>query len=119
MNTYDPYVSLPGITPGEVAMLSQTASGLTDEQKQRFFQIYVTKRKNPQEIMLYILFGFVGVAGLHKFILGEVTMGVLYLFTAGFFFVGTIMDLVNYQDITNQYNQKMAFESHTITKMSV
>jgi len=116
MNTYNPYISLPGILPEEIAMLGQTTSSLTDEQKQRFFQIYVTKRKNPQEIMLYILFGFVGVAGLHKLILGDVTMGILYLFTAGFFFVGTIMDLVNYRDVTNQYNQKMAFESHTITK---
>ncbi|RFZ92581.1 TM2 domain-containing protein [Mucilaginibacter conchicola] len=116
MNTYNPYISLPGISPEEIAMLSQTTAGLSDAQKQSFYQIYVGKRKNPQEIMLFILFGFLGVAGLHKFLTGQTTLGVVYLFTAGLFFVGTVMDLINHQDITNQYNQKMAFDSLTITK---
>lgn len=37
--------------------------------------------------------GFVCVAGLHRFYLGKVGSGILYLFTLGFFFIGTFADL--------------------------
>ena len=118
METYNPYLSLAGITTAELTILHQTTTGLSDIQKQSFYNIYVTKRKNPQEILIFALLGLVGIAGIHRFAIGEITMGVLYLFTAGFFFVCTIMDLINYKSIANEYNQKMAYESVNIIKMS-
>lgn len=37
---------------------------------------------------------FLGAFGVHKFYEGKIGMGVLYLFTAGLFFVGPIVDFV-------------------------
>ncbi|RYU89352.1 TM2 domain-containing protein [Mucilaginibacter terrigena] len=119
METYNPYMSLPGITTEELTILHQTTTGLSDSQKQSFYNVYIGKRKNPQEILIFALLGLFGIAGIHRIMMGEITMGILYLFTAGFFFVCTIMDLINYKSLTNDYNQKMAYESVNIIKLGV
>jgi TM2 domain-containing membrane protein YozV len=119
MNTYNPYMSLPGITTEEMAVLHQATSSLSDTQKQTFYMIYSGKRKSPQDIMIFTLLGFVGIAGVQRFLVGQVMMGVFYFFTAGFCFIGTIVDLINHQSIANEYNQKMAYESFNIAKMGV
>jgi len=41
-------------------------------------------------------------------------MGLLYLFTAGLCFIGTIIDLINYQDLAFEYNRKMIMESAAV-----
>jgi hypothetical protein len=38
--------------------------------------------------------GIFGIAGLHRFYVGRTLTGLLYLFTCGLFFVGTVIDLV-------------------------
>jgi TM2 domain-containing membrane protein YozV len=40
----------------------------------------------------YLLWLFCGILGGHKFYLGRPFMGLLYLFTGGFFFIGWIVD---------------------------
>ncbi|QHS54944.1 TM2 domain-containing protein [Mucilaginibacter sp. 14171R-50] len=119
MNTYNPYMSLPGITTEELAVLHQATSSLTDSQKQSFYMIYSSKRKSPQDILLYTLIGFVLVAGVQRFMVGQTVMGLLYLFTGGFCLIGTIVDLINHQSIANEHNQKMAYESFNIAKMGL
>jgi hypothetical protein len=52
-------------------------------------------------------------------LVGQVMMGVFYFFTAGFCFIGTIVDLINHQSLANEYNQKMAYESFNIAKMGI
>jgi TM2 domain-containing membrane protein YozV len=41
--------------------------------------------------------GFVGIAGIQRFILGEIGMGYFIVYVA-FGFIGTIIDLVNYRN---------------------
>ena len=79
--------------------------------------IYSGKRKNPQDILLFTLLGFVVVAGVQRFVVGQIGMGLLYLFTGGFCLIGTIVDLINYKSLALEFNQKMAFESFHIAKM--
>jgi TM2 domain-containing membrane protein YozV len=67
--------------------------------------------------MLASLAGFLGVAGVQRFLTDQIGMGILYFFTAGFCFIGTIIDAINYKSIANEYNKKMAFESFNIAKM--
>lgn len=47
--------------------------------------------------------GFVGLAGIHKFYEGKIGMGILYLFTGGFFFIGTILDFIALLGKPNTY----------------
>jgi TM2 domain-containing membrane protein YozV len=119
MNMYqNPYMAFPGITPEEMGFLQQATVDLDENQKKYFYMAYSDKRKNPQDILLFTLLGFVGVAGVQRFIVGEVGMGLLYLFTCGFCWIGTIVDLVNHKAIATDFNRKMAYESYQIAKMS-
>jgi len=114
----NPYMAFPGITPEEMAFLQQGTAELNENQKRYFYMMYGDKRKSPQDILLFTLIGFLGVAGIQRFVLGEVGMGVLYLLTGGFCWIGTIVDLVNYKTLATDYNRRMAFESFQIAKMS-
>lgn len=43
-------------------------------------------------IMCFI--GFFLVAGLHRFLVGKIGTGILWLFTGGCFFIGTLVDFI-------------------------
>ena len=44
-------------------------------------------------------------------------MGILYLFTAGLCFIGSIVDIVNHKQLAFEHNQKMVFESLQMVRM--
>jgi TM2 domain-containing membrane protein YozV len=113
----NPYMTLSGITAEELSLLQQATSGLSDDQKKSFFMIYSGKRKSPQDMLIFSLLGLFLIPGLQRFITGQIGMGILYLFTLGLCFIGSIMDLVNHKTLAYEYNQKMAFESFNIAKM--
>ena len=52
----------------------------------------------------YLLWFFLGVFGVHKFYLGKIGMGILYLFTAGFFGIGLLIDLFTLGGEVDTYN---------------
>ncbi|NHA07812.1 TM2 domain-containing protein [Mucilaginibacter sp. HC2] len=119
MNSYpNAYMMFDGMTTEEFAVLQQATASLTENQQRYFINIYGGKRRNPQDIMLATLLGFVGVSGVQRFMTDQIGMGLVYFFTAGFCFIGTIVDLINYKSIANDYNKEMAFESFNIAKMS-
>ncbi|RZJ68952.1 MAG: TM2 domain-containing protein [Flavobacterium sp.] len=111
------FMSLPGITPQEYAYLQTATNGLNEQQIRNFLMIYASKRKNSSDILLFTLLGFIWVAGVQRFIVGQVGMGILYLLTGGLCFIGTIVDLVNHKDLTFEYNQRMVFESLQMVRM--
>lgn len=108
---------LPGITPEEFMLLQNITSELSPEQQSQFMQFYQGKRRDPQSFMILTLLGFVGVAGVQRFITGDIALGVLYFLTGGLCLVGTIVDLVNYKKLASDFNQKQAFESAAWVKM--
>lgn len=114
----NPYMAFPGITPEEMGFLQQGTAELNENQKKYFYMVYSSKRKSPQDILIFTLIGFFGVAGVQRFVLGEVVMGILYLFTGGFCLIGTIIDLINHKTLASDYNRKMAYESFQMAKMT-
>ncbi|TSD64711.1 TM2 domain-containing protein [Inquilinus sp. KBS0705] len=119
MDTYNPYMSLDGITTEEMTFLYQATNDLTDAQKQNFYMVYTSKRKSPQDVLIFSLVGMFLVPGLQRFMTGQVGMGLLYLFTIGLCFIGSIMDLINHKSLAMEYNQKMAYESFHVVKMGI
>lgn len=52
----------------------------------------------------YLLWLLLGFAGAHKFYLEKTTLGVLYLFTLGFFGIGWIIDIFSLGSQVDAYN---------------
>lgn len=112
-----PLMSLPGITPEEYAYLQQATTGLNEQQLRNFLMIYGSRRKQPSEILLLALIGFLGFAGIHRFVIGQIGMGILYFFTGGLCMIGTIVDVINHKSLAFEYNHKAVFESLQMVRM--
>jgi TM2 domain-containing membrane protein YozV len=111
-------MNMNGMGPDEYNYLQQCMNGMTPKQTQQFLMFYSGKRKSPQDILLYTLLGFIVIAGVQRFVLNQTVMGILYLLTFGFCFIGTIVDIINHKSLAFEYNQKAAFECAHMVKMS-
>jgi len=107
---------MPELTGQELAYVQHLTKDYNENQIQNFANIYRSRRRDPNVILLTTLLGFVVVAGVQRFMVGQIGMGILYLFTGGLCLIGTIVDLINYQDISFTFNQRMANEVDMITK---
>ncbi|WP_257669595.1 TM2 domain-containing protein [Parapedobacter tibetensis] len=103
-------MGIQGITPEELMYLQQATASLNDDQLKNFVFLYSGKRKNAQDIMLFTLLGFLGFAGIQRFVLNQVGMGIIYFLTIGFCWIGTIVDLINHKSMTDEYNQRVTRE---------
>ena len=101
---------LPEVTGEEAIYLDNLFKEFDDEKARRFAGVYRTRRKDPQTILILAIIGFVCFAGIHRMVINQVGMGILYLLTGGLCFIGTIVDLVNHQKLAFEYNQKVANE---------
>lgn len=107
---------LPELQGRELVFVQGLTKDFTEAQIMNFANIYRTRRRDPQIILLTTLLGFVAVAGVQRFLIGQIGMGLLYLFTGGLCFIGTIIDLINYQDLAMDYNMQQANEVGMLVK---
>jgi TM2 domain-containing membrane protein YozV len=109
-------IHMPEIQGMELNHVQMLIKDYTDKQAMHFAAIYRARRKDPQLILLTCLVGIFGIAGIHRFLVNQIGMGVLYLLTAGLCFIGTIVDAVNYQTIAFEYNRQVASEVAAIAE---
>lgn len=102
---------LPELRGEEMIYIQQVLAPFDDERARTFAMLYRKRRRDPLLILVLTLIGFVGFAGLQRFFTDQILMGILYLLTAGLCFIGTIVDLVNYQKLALEYNINVAKEA--------
>jgi TM2 domain-containing membrane protein YozV len=107
---------MPTLEGDEMVFIQGLIKDLSDSQGQQFANIYNSRRKDPQTILLTTLLGFLGIAGVHRFILNQIGMGLLFFFTVGFCWIGTIIDLVNSKKLTFDYNTRIAQQVAVMVK---
>lgn len=107
---------LPELSGEEMLYVQALLKDMDDDKARSFAGVYRSRRKDPQVILITALLGLVVVAGVHRFLMGQIGMGLLYLFTAGLCFIGTIVDLVNYQKLAFEHNQRVANEVLTLVR---
>jgi len=107
---------LPELQGRELVFVQGLVKEFTEPQLMNFANIYRSRRKDPQIILLTTLLGFVAVAGVQRFLIGQIGMGILYLFTGGLCLIGTIIDLINYQDLAFEFNMRQANETAMLVK---
>ncbi|MGE5382072.1 MAG: TM2 domain-containing protein [Omnitrophica WOR_2 bacterium] len=101
---------LPELQGMELNHVQSIIKDYSDKQAMQFATIYRSRRRDPQLILLTCLIGLLGVAGIHRFLINQIGMGILYFFTGGLCVIGTIVDAVNYQTLAFDYNRIVANE---------
>jgi TM2 domain-containing membrane protein YozV len=110
------YQYLPELQGRELMFVQGLTKDFSEAQLMNFANIYRSRRRDPQIILLTTLLGFVAIAGVQRFLINQIGMGILYLFTGGLCFIGTIIDLINYQDLAMEYNMQQANEAAMLVK---
>lgn len=99
---------MPDLEPDELSYLQALVGDMSDDEVRHFASIYRSRRREPMLILVTTVIGFFGVAGIQRFLIGQIGLGLLYFFTAGLCFVGTIIDLINYRRLAYEYNVQEA-----------
>lgn len=106
--------ALPRLDLEEQTRLETTLERVPQAKHAQFISIYANRRKDPQTVLLLCLLGFLGFAGIHRFVTGDVTLGIAYFLTGGFCGIGTIVDAIVHKKIANNHNQRMMNETLVI-----
>ncbi len=112
----DLMMQIPAVEPNELAYLQSITQNLPEDKLQLFISLYNGKRKKTETILLCCLLGFVLAGGIQRFVVGHIGMGILYFFTCGLCFIGTIVDTINHKQLTFEYNQQMAIEAMSMVR---
>ena len=102
---------IPSIGGEELVYLQSLTRDLSEEQLINFIAVYNGKRRTSDQVLIGCVLGFVCVGGIQRFMVGQNGLGILYLFTGGLCFIGTILDTINHKKLTFEYNEQMARES--------
>lgn len=113
MNDYS-FATLPGIDQEEILWLQELTKNYSPDEKARFMALYQNRRKDPQTILICCLLGLVCVSGVHRFLLNQIGLGILYFFTGGLCLIGTIIDAVNHRKLTWDFNKQAAMEAASL-----
>ncbi len=105
------FYSIPNLESDELLELKHITQGYSPEKLHSFIELYKFKRKDPQTgIILGIIPFAVGFHGIQRFYYGHIGMGILYLFTFGLCWIGSIIDLVNNKKLALEANREVMME---------
>lgn len=101
---------MPELQGDEQLTIAKIITGMSEQQVEQYARVQGERRKDESVVLLTTLLAFVGLAGMNRFYLGQIGMGIVYFFTAGFCLIGAIIDMFNYKAMTNAFNQDQAIE---------
>jgi TM2 domain-containing membrane protein YozV len=99
---------LPELEEPERSFIERLTAGMSHENIQQFAAAYRQVRKDPQTLRLMAIIGIVAIPGLHRFWVGQIGIGFLYLLTWGLLLVGTVTDILKYRELAFRYNRQLA-----------
>ena len=83
---------------------------LSEDERVQFALEMRSLKKTQSVIAGLAAIGFIGVAGIHRFFLGQVGLGILMLLTGGACGIWTIIDLVHAEKLAEEYNLQLEYE---------
>lgn len=95
-------ISYASYFPQEALMDVHKALEELPEDKEMY--IHYAELQDPQTAFILSLVGLLGIAGLDRFYLGDIGLGVLKLITCGACYIWTIVDLISVTDKVKQAN---------------
>ena len=101
--------------PSEKLFLIKEALGNLDDSKS--YSIQSLELKDPTNLLLFSI--LLGCLGVDRFMLGQTGLGVLKLLTCGGCYIWWIIDMVNIQKMTREYNYQQLVNILTINGVSL
>lgn len=109
MNANTRFLTLfPKITSDEYVFLTPYLERLDEEQAKTFIRLYDENRLDPQMFILLAALGFMFTSGMQRFYIGHWGLGLLYMFTCGGLWIGTIYDLATGKETVLAANREKA-----------
>src|ERR1044072_7731602 len=99
---------LPELDEPERSFIERPTTGMSEKDIRQFAVAYRQGRKDPQLVLVMAVIGIVAIPGLHRFALGQVGLGFLYLLTYGLLLFGTITDIIRHKQLAFTYNRQVA-----------
>ena len=109
---------MPELEGQELVTVGAVIREMTDEQALYFAQGYRGRRKSTGTAYLLLLLSLLGLAGINRFYLGSIVMGIVYLLTWGFCGIGLIVDLFITKGMTEKANMQKASEMAMLIRSS-
>ena len=110
---------LPELTGEELRYIAEILKQMSEDEAAQFAAIYRARRRDPMLVLLASLAGLFIIPGIQRFILNQIGMGLLYLFTIGLCFIGSIVDIVTYSRLAFEYNTRIAQDVLLIMNNSI
>ena len=107
---------LSNLDAEEAMFIQNLIKDMSEDEQRNFVMMYQNKRRDTTLILITTIVGFFGFAGIQRFLTDQIGMGILYFFTGGLCFIGTIVDIVNHKSLALEYNQKVAYETLNLMK---
>jgi TM2 domain-containing membrane protein YozV len=82
-----------------------------DVRVQKFQELYLGRKRAKSTAHVLNLLSLFGVGGMHRFYLGDIALGFAHLFTIGFLWIGTIVDIFNIERRVNEANVRLALRT--------
>lgn len=102
---------LPEVEGEEFTYVQNLLQDVSEEDTKVFINVYRVRRRDPQTVLLLGVIGLFVLPGIQRFYVGQVGMGILYFITIGLFFIGSLVDIVNYRKLALRYNTRVAREA--------
>ncbi len=91
--------------------LERLKKDLTENERMQLDMEIRSQKKDAGTLSALACLGFIGVAGIHRFMLGKVGTGILWFLTGGLCAIGTIIDLVNMRKMVEEYNYEVEYKA--------
>ena len=99
---------LPSSEGKELIYLTNLTASFSEEQMASFASAYNARRRKPMVMLLLNL--LLGLLGAARFYLGQMGMGILYLFTGGILGIGCFIDIFRFKSLNTMRNIEIANE---------
>ena len=99
---------MPSLEGDEMAYVQELIKDMDEKEAQQFAMACMARRKDPTNLLIFAVVGLLGIAGIQRFVINQVGMGILFLFTGGLCMIGTIIDVINHKKLAFEYNSKQA-----------